>query len=426
MTKTKNRDAVLFMSGRVLSTLGSTLSATALSAIAITHFHASAGQVGVIAAAGSVPPLLFGLLAGVLADRVRHPRQLLVLGDLICATCMSAVALGIWSTLADYRWLIGLSLLLGTVSVVTESVYFIHLRTVVMGELAPARARLQVGQTSAQVAGSAVSGPLFAAVGGVVHLAIDAVTYLASASSLLLLRRSSRVRGQVLRSAQIASSDEPGSPRRILREVRSATRILFVTPVLGALMTFLLVQGTCLVATGTLVAPYLLGYLGLPIAAYSVPLTARALLAVAGSLLAAWLVRRQVDDARLMTCGLIGSSLFTSLLPLAHGHGLAAVIVASACLGSAALFSAVTNIALTSAMTRWVPEESMGRAAGAYQFLGTMGIVVGALGGGRLGDLLGVRGGLTVCSVALLFSLTFAIPVVRAQKPGVRGNQRVG
>ncbi|MEU6816042.1 MFS transporter [Streptomyces sp. NPDC046860] len=414
MTKTKDHDAVLFMGGRVLSTLGSTLSATALSAIAVTHFHASAGQVGVIAAAGSVPPLLFGLLAGVLADRVRRPRRLLVLADLACACCMTAVALGMWRSLADYRWLVGLNLALGTVSVVMESVYFIHLRTVVTGELAPARARLQVGQTSAQVAGSAVSGPLFAAIGGVAHLAVDAVTYLASASSLLLLRRSHPVGRKEPENARASSPARAGAARRFLHEARTSTRVLSATPVLRALMTFLLVQGTCSVAAGTLVAPYLLGSLGLPVAAYSVPLTVRALLAVGGSLLAARLVGRRVDEARLMAGGLIGGSVSTAMMPLAQGHGVAALVVASVSLGSAALSGAVTNIALASALTRWVPEESMGRAAGAYQFLGTAGIVVGALAGGLLGDLLGVRGGLTVCAVALLLSLTLAIPVARA------------
>ncbi|MFJ6904901.1 MFS transporter [Streptomyces griseoluteus] len=414
MTKTKNHDAKLFMSGRVLSTLGSTLSATALSVIAVTHFHATAGQVGVIAAAGSVPPLLFGLFAGVLADRVRHPRRLLIVADLVCASCMTAVALGTWRSLADYRWLIGLNLALGTVSVVVESVYFIHLRTVVTGELAPARARLQAVQTSAQVAGSAASGPLYAAVGGVVHLAIDAVTYLASASSLVLLRRSHPVRVQEPANAQTFSHEEAEGTHRILHEALASTRVLFATPVLRALMTFLLVQGTCSVAAGTLVAPYLLGSLGLPVTAYSVPLTVRALMAVGGSLSAARLLSRRVDDARLMTWGLIGSSVSTATMPLAHGHGPAALFVASMSLGSAALFGAVTNIAMTSVMTRWVPEQSMGRAAGAYQFLGTAGIVVGALAGGRLGDLLGVRSGLTVCAVALLLSLALVLPVARA------------
>ncbi|MFF9373521.1 hypothetical protein ACF1BB_03100 [Streptomyces griseoluteus] len=53
-------------------------------------------------------------------------------------------------------------------------------------------------------------------------------------------------------------------------------------------------RGTCSVAAGTLVAPYLLGTLGLPGAAYIMPLTVRALLAVGGSLLAARMVSRKV------------------------------------------------------------------------------------------------------------------------------------
>ncbi|MBO0703432.1 MAG: MFS transporter, partial [Candidatus Dormibacteraeota bacterium] len=66
--------------GDLVSVFGSAITTVALPLTAVVVLHAGAFQMGVLAAAGTLPPLLFGLVAGVWIDR--FPRRLvLIVGD---------------------------------------------------------------------------------------------------------------------------------------------------------------------------------------------------------------------------------------------------------------------------------------------------------------------------------------------------------
>jgi hypothetical protein len=67
--------------GQTASQFGEQASLVILPLIAVLTLHASAGQVGVLRAAGQVPVLLFPLFAGAWVDRWRT-RTVMVLADL--------------------------------------------------------------------------------------------------------------------------------------------------------------------------------------------------------------------------------------------------------------------------------------------------------------------------------------------------------
>ncbi|HEY3584473.1 MAG TPA: MFS transporter, partial [Casimicrobiaceae bacterium] len=71
-----NRDFILLQVGQTLSTIGSQSTAIAypLLVLALTHSPARAGIVGF---AGVVPWAIFGLGAGVVADRARRKRVMI-------------------------------------------------------------------------------------------------------------------------------------------------------------------------------------------------------------------------------------------------------------------------------------------------------------------------------------------------------------
>ncbi len=75
---------VRFWIADAVSNLGTFVSALALQLLLIETLHADQTALGVVRAAQWLPYLLFGMLAGVVVDRVRR-RPLLVAADLLCA-----------------------------------------------------------------------------------------------------------------------------------------------------------------------------------------------------------------------------------------------------------------------------------------------------------------------------------------------------
>ena len=86
----RNRDFVLLLSGRLLSTLGSQVTAIAypLLVLALTHSPAKAGFVGF---AGLLPHATLGLFAGVAADRWNRKR-LMIAADGVRALAIATLA----------------------------------------------------------------------------------------------------------------------------------------------------------------------------------------------------------------------------------------------------------------------------------------------------------------------------------------------
>jgi len=95
----KNRDFVLLQLGQGFSTAGSSATAVAypLLVLALTHSPARAGIVGF---ANIAPYALFGLFAGVAADRINRKLVMLAADGVRVLAIGSLVEAAIWSTLS--------------------------------------------------------------------------------------------------------------------------------------------------------------------------------------------------------------------------------------------------------------------------------------------------------------------------------------
>src|ERR1700733_12273825 len=149
-----NRDFRFFWTGQVTSAFGSAFTAVALPLVAVRWLGASPAQLGLLVAAGTVPLLLFGLLLGMLVDRLPRRRPCLIACDFLGAATLACVAAG---AAAGWLTLWGLAIaqfVLGLTGVITESAYFVHLRSLVEeNDVVRARARLQGGQHTGVVLG---------------------------------------------------------------------------------------------------------------------------------------------------------------------------------------------------------------------------------------------------------------------------------
>ncbi|HEY7937775.1 MAG TPA: MFS transporter [Candidatus Limnocylindrales bacterium] len=184
----QNRDFLLLLGGQGISAFGDALSLTALPllVLALTGSGIAMGIVGVL---NTIPDLVFGLLAGVVADR--SDRRVMILG----ADFGRAVLTG----------LIPLSILLGgpTIAVILLIAapmamlrsLFLAAYTAAMPSLvgrpllARATSTLETVYSLSFVLGPSIAGLLAAVVGYGPTIAVDALSFLVSSLAMALIRR---------------------------------------------------------------------------------------------------------------------------------------------------------------------------------------------------------------------------------------------
>jgi len=183
----RNRPFVVLWSGRLVSSLGSGVSAIALPLLVLS-VTGSPARAGLVAAANGAPYFILALPAGVAADRWNRRRILLA-----CDAGRGAA----WLAVAIDVYLGHPSLLLITTAAVFEgSLYVFHntamsaaLPNVVSDEQLPAAvAQDSVILGTTDLLGPAVGGALFQ-IGRAIPFLTDAATYAVSIVSILALRR---------------------------------------------------------------------------------------------------------------------------------------------------------------------------------------------------------------------------------------------
>lgn len=82
-----SRSFRLLWTGQSVNDLGSMVSTLALPLLAVTRLHASTFYVGTLEAVEWVPSVLIGLQAGVLVDRARRKRLIMMTANVGQASC---------------------------------------------------------------------------------------------------------------------------------------------------------------------------------------------------------------------------------------------------------------------------------------------------------------------------------------------------
>lgn len=125
-----------------VSGFGSYVTGLALSVLVVVDLGGGATEVGLVNSAGWLPYLVFGLLTGVLVDRVRR-RPLLIVTDLGRAVLLAAIpALALIGRL-QIGWLVTLVALVGLLALLHDAAFQAFVpRLVPRRLLTPAHARL--------------------------------------------------------------------------------------------------------------------------------------------------------------------------------------------------------------------------------------------------------------------------------------------
>jgi MFS family permease len=377
---------------QTVSAFGSEITGVALPLTAVALLNATPLHMGLLVAAGNLPNLLFAFHFGVLADRMARRWRLLVWSDLVRMALLALVPVAWVGGFLSIWLLVAVSLASGAASVCFRVAWSSFLPSVVpASNLVEANGKMQGTMTVAGLSGVGLAGILVQIFGAPLALAIDAVTYGVSALFLAQMRR---------------RTPREAAPERVRRtvwaEVAEGLRYVWTEPRLRAIAgaaTNLNLFSHVLLALFVL---YLSRDLGFPPSAIGLLMASWGVGAVAGALLAHPLGRRFSVGRTILGASMAFSVLLFVYPAAPYGARwltIAVLGVTSAALGFAVYAFDVHSAALRQAIT---PEELRGRAAATMTFL-TQGMnPVGALLGGVLGQIIGVRGALWVAATGAL------------------------
>ncbi|MFI8386952.1 MFS transporter [Streptomyces sp. NPDC085540] len=381
----RRRDFRLFMSSHICNELGGSITYVALPLMAVLTLDASAWQAGLLSAAEHAAFLLLGLPAGAWVDRMRK-RRVMMAADLARAVLLTLLPVAYLLDLHSMPLLYAVALLLGCARLFGDVADQSYLPTLIGKDtLIAGNSKLETVRSGAEFAGPGIAGFLVQLLGAAGTLAGQAVTSLVSV--VLLGRIGAR-----------EEKPEPAPRRHLLRDIREGLGYVLSHRILRLIALNTAAVNLFLSAVMAIEVLFLTRTVGLPPAALGWVLTT----ATIGSVLAATAadrVTRAVGAARLTWLSLLVTMPFGLLLPLADDDWRIGLFV----LGSLVQSAGVTlyNICQVTYRQTVCPPHLLGRMTATMRFLVWGVLPLSGLLAGLLGELLGVRNALWLCTAAL-------------------------
>src|SRR5882757_6113703 len=183
----RQRDYMLLWGGQVVSTLGST-SSTIVYSLLILALTGSPSAAGAASALRALPYLLFCLPAGALIDRWNRKR-LMIACDVGRGIAVLSIPVAIWVDALTIWQLYAVSFIEGSLFVFFNIAEVAALSRVVPSELLPAAtAQNEAAFGAADIVGPSIGTMLYQTLGRAAPFLADAVSYLTSILSLLMIK----------------------------------------------------------------------------------------------------------------------------------------------------------------------------------------------------------------------------------------------
>jgi MFS family permease len=392
--------------GQTISELGSAITYNGLPLLAVITLNATPVQLGLLTAAGSVPVILFGLVAGVWVDRLRR-RPVMIAADLGRAAVLVSLPIAALLGVLHAGQLYWVAALAGALGVFFNAAYRAYLPTLVSREaLVASNSRLTLSSSVVEIVGPGLAGALVQAITAPLAILFDSLSYLVSAVSLAIIRQPE------------PPPPPPGGYQSAFKEAVEGFSLVMHHPVLRALALQGVVGNFFGSFFAVLYALYVIRVLHLTPIALGVAIGVGGVSSVFGSLFAEQAARRFGLGVTLIA-GLLIGDLFTVLGPLAAsvgGLGFAFLIISQA----SDIAGTIYNIHATSLRQSIPPERMLGRVIASTDLLVTGIGPVGALVGGLLGARFGPQVALSIAVAGFfLSSLIVIASPIRKLKSGV-------
>jgi MFS family permease len=383
----RDRDFARLWIGESVSAVGTQISLLAIPLVAVQLLHATPGQMGVLGALGTIPYLLFAVVAGVWADRSR--KRPLLIGAQI-AEALLLLLIPVLALLGVFRLshLFAIAFALGVAKVLFEVAYQSYLPQLVpRDDLVQANSRLSASASVAEIGGPGLGGLLVSVLTAPFAIVVDAVSFLVSAVAV----------GRIQRREPAPVVDRH---RRIRTEVaegfRETVRNRYLLAFAGEAATYNVAWS----AINALLVLWAVRELGLSAATLGLLLSVGSVGALLGALLTDRLARR-IGVGRAMWTSAVVSNIGVLLIPAAAGHPALVLAVLGIAFFLRGLGMTGTNVHTYAIRQAVTPVAMLGRSSAAYRVLTDGFVPLGALLGGLLGEAIGLRPALLVGALLL-------------------------
>lgn len=405
-----HRDFLKLWYGQTVSMFGSMAGCLALSLVAVITFKATPPEVAVLNGCGLVPELAFGLIAGVVVDRLPR-RSILIAADLGRAVVMAWIPLASVLHVLTIVHLYLVAALISALTVFFEVAYVSYIPELVGRDaLVEGNSKLEASAAVAEAGGFGVGGILVQLLTAPVAVAVDALSFAVSAISLFSIPSgrsgSTATEG---RSFQNARQERGG----VWREVREGLLIVANNPVQRAIAAASVTEGLFGNMIGVVIMLFFVRDLHLTPGSMG-PLFALGGVAAFGGAMAAPRLAARIGTGRTLILSVMADGVGTLCIAIASGPFLLvlALLAAEQIIGdSSATIYSINQVTLLQGST---PNSLQGRVNATIRFLSTGAMLMGLALGGWLGDTIGLRETLFVAAAGkFLVPLWYVFSPVR-------------
>jgi MFS family permease len=389
----RDRTFVTLWAGQAVSEIGSALTGLILPLLAITTLHASTKEVGTMKATAAIAVMLASIPAGVFVDRTGK-RSMMIACDAARGLVLASVpAFALFHALSMTHLYV-VAVLSGVLGLVFGIAYHAYYPSVVRTEKLPeANSKMASTEAFARVSGPGLAGGMISLTGAATAVLADALSFLASVASLLMIRAPE--------PARAASSRRP--PMRT--EAREGFRLVVADRVLTATAVTVVASVGCLSMTDAVFVYFLVhdlhmstGYIGVIFA-----------IGEAGGLCAAILasrIIRKVGTARIMWVVALASP--AGFLCTIATRADAVVLIGIFMILSSARF-VLFDVSQYSYRQTVSPKDKLGKVTATIRLVINVAAAGGAFIGGYLGTLIGARG---TIALATALACLAGVPVI--------------
>jgi MFS family permease len=380
----RHRDFLLLWGGQAVSRLGDQFTGLAIPYIAVWILGAHTAETGILGAAGTAPFLMFGLLVGVWADR-RQRRGVLIFADLGRGTMIVAIAfLGI-AGLLQLPYLYVFAFLIGVLTVFFDVAYQAYLPSIVeRGHLVDANSKLETSNTLAGTTGPTLAGAVIHVLRAPFAMLFDAASFFFSAATLASIR-----------TRETVAKAPPGVS--ILEQIREGLHVVLRDRRLRYIAMCTAWANFFSSAVFSALLFVFLNELGFQAYTLGLLFSVASLGGVLGAVVSAPIAKRiGVGPAIVLGAVLFG----VPSLPLSFVTADVALPALSIILGVSFLGNLVYNINQVSFRQAIVPIRLQGRLNATMRTIVWGTLPLGALAGGYLGEVIGLRPAILLSVVA--------------------------
>lgn len=407
----RHGDFLNVWAAETISVFGSQFYLIAMPLAAVIVLDATPFEMGLLFAIEMSPFLLFGLLAGVLADR-RRRRSIMIISDFARAIILAAVPITWYFDVLCWPVMFVVAFLAGMFTAFFDIAYQAYLPVLVKRDLLlDANSKLETSRASSQVAGPSIAGLVADAIGAPFAIAANSVSFLGSAAFLLRVKKKEvlekvsdgkSVIGEIREGLDIVFSN------RMLRGIAGCTSVgnLFGSMAFAVIVLFM--------EDSLELSPTLIGVLFA--------------IGSAGAILSAMTSSRITSSIGVGKAIVISAALFglpTSLMAFAYAEN--AIVVMAPLLfvnGFLMVMYNVNQISLRQAIT---PERLQGKMNATMRFLVWGVFPVGGILGGIMAEAIGMRTMFLISGigVTLSFLWVYASPVLKVRSISKDGAEMI-